>query len=488
MTLDKFNNPFSNFRLGFHNGGGGSPLDVDLVAYYTLDEVSGDRIDCSPNGLDASIVGGTVGFTNDGIISGAADFTLSGGLISATDSVIDDIVGGSFTITTWVKLRSDTSGNVVSISNGGLNTNSLTSLFYDFNSKSFVGFVSDGVSGDFFGSNVGGSIPFDTWVFAVLKFDADTENYSLQLNNQTPAENNLGAQTSTIPSQKLAIGKSVDGGLPFDGCIDETSFYSRLLTDDEITHYRIGGGLKTNIVAAYFFESNPNDEGPNEINLGPSGGLGYATGVIDTAANFNGTFARLESSSSSALDALRENSFTVTFFGYVNSAHTGNGTMLNIMDSLALGEFLLLTEYNETNDRIETTIASNGGAVTTILSQQIGTGIPRDTFFSVQITFDASTLEFSLRLNQQAFTQTTLANTTDVNSGLRIRMGTYAGNADALAGRVDEATIYNEVLTEIDLNTVYMNGLATRPYRAGRAGCAPEVTDDFNNDFNNDFN
>jgi len=486
MTLDKFNNPFSNFRLGFHNGAG-NPLDVGLLAYYTLDEVSGDRIDCSPNGLDQSVVG-TVGFTNDGVLSGAADFTLLGGLESAADPVIDALIGGSFTIATWVLLRTDTSGNVVSISNGGLNTNSLTSLFYDFNSKSYVGFVSDGVSGDFFGATVNGFIPFNAWIHAVITFDADTEGYQLILNNGNPISNNLGAQTSTIPLQKLAIGRSVDGGLPFDGFIDETAYYDRVLEADEITHYFQGGGLLNSIVAAYFFNDTKEDESPNDILLFSSGGFGFADGVIDRAGNFQGTFARLDSLPSTALDALRENSFSATVWAYVDSGVSQRGLIFGVLAANSVPNRFITIHYDFSTDSIEAGLFYNGGASIASVFQDIGGSIPKDTFFSIQLTFDEPTLTFRMRLNLQSFGSTVLGSTTDNSANQRIVVGALLGGGENLFGRVDELYFFDEVRTDIQLNTTYMNGLATRPYLAGRAPCAPEFTDDFNNDFNDDFN
>lgn len=460
------------------NVGDDNPLNEGLLAFYTLDELSGDRIDCGPNSLDCDASGGA-GSTNEGILNNAATFqgTFARLASRVSGGIIDDVINQSFTIAGWVNLDPaiTNSGTVFGITQGNMNDDALVNVFYENTGDGFVLFLNDGAGGTFVGMTFPGGSPKNAWIFLALTYDAVTNVYTLQANDNHTGTSGVFGPLSAPAGQRLLMGSTFDTGvIVLLGDVDNVVYYAdRVLPPSGIDYYFKGGGLINSVVCAYFFEQDAigKDEGFNDVTLIGSGGFGPVSGIKDGAIGFDGT-GGAASNPSTDLDNLRENSFSLTIWTYIDSAHTGSANLLSILSGFSEGDLLVtLTLFADTTF-IAADIYSNGGVNKDTLIQQIGGTIPRDTWFSIQATYDESTGVFRVRLNDQAFSQLTVANPTNVSPGLRITVGDLFGAAFFLNGRVDEATVYSEALSDVMLNTRYMGGLVTRPYNPGQPPCA----------------
>jgi len=373
MALDKSNNPFTNFRIGFHTGvPGENPLNEGLVAYYTLDETSGVRFDCGPNNIDLSIFN-TVGFNPDGIIDGAASFTGIGRLTSGTNTALDDLVGEDFSYCGWFTLNNNTfSQTFVAIGDGniGVGNENLSYLFFDGGSQSIVIAIPQGTSYSFLGWNINGGTPINSFLFLAVKYNAATKTISLRINDGGfPANLTLTNQLAVASSPKVSFGALTNNGIPQDGLADETVIYNRILSDAEFDFYYRGGGILPSVVCAYYFESGNmgHDESKNGIDLTLHDGVSPKNGIIGGAIGFNGREEGASSEPQSALDNLRENSFSITMWGRVDSVATESGVFLGLLSGIGTGDILITILYFDPAQGIVASIYHNGGTNSDII-------------------------------------------------------------------------------------------------------------------------
>jgi len=217
---------------------------ADFIAYYQLDEESSARADESANNLDLTDVNG-VGF-GTGKVSNAADFVpASAEYFTYADDANFDTGGTSFTWAFWFKLDSfNTTGNWMVNKRGAASQlefqiavlNADDSLGFDIWVAGVVKSIKTAAS----------SISAGTWYFCVARFDNDTDEIKLRLNETdiTPVATG-GATTSGTAA--LVIGQAWSGGagLRHDGLIDEMGFWKRAITDAEATYLYNSGNART---------------------------------------------------------------------------------------------------------------------------------------------------------------------------------------------------------------------------------------------------
>jgi len=477
MALDKDNNPFTNYRLGFHRGvPGDNPLSEGLVAYYKEDESSGTRMDCGPNGIDLAEFG-TVGGTSNGVIGRATRFTGAGRLTSVTNTILDDMVGEDYTITGWFTVTDLlSSGTMISIGNGGLGVGNenLMSCFYESGGNSIVVATGLGASYNFAGSTINGGVPEGAYIFVAVKYVKSTNSIHIRLNNGTFSTNNLPSAVTVNAGAVVSLGSLAPLSINQNGKNDEVSIYNRLLTDSEVDFLQRGGGIIDDVVAGYFFDSATigQDATKNAITLTGFGGFSSAPGIQGDSMAFDGIDAGALSITHSELDDLISHSFGITMWAYIDSTLTDNVTIFGLMGGLNTGDVLLNVTYYHPTPGIAATIYYAGGTSTSFVYQQIGGTLPKDEWFSIQLSFSHSSLTLSMSLNDNASTSVTIPSTTNVNTGLKVSLGSYMGVADYLKGRVDEVYIYDGSLTLEERRTRYMNGVGNRPIAPGRPPCA----------------
>ncbi|KKL73170.1 hypothetical protein LCGC14_2077590, partial [marine sediment metagenome] len=206
-------------------------LNVGLDIYYKLDEeVNGTVIDSTDNNNG----------TNDGVI-----VNVTGIIGTAYDIEQDDslevhsntntgITGtDARSLSVWIKRESD--GAIVQIAGGGV-ANAFELFGMGIQTAGNEMYFQGGGAADY---NTGQAITADaTWHHVVVAYDG-AKGYTYFDGNPTPTT----AQTIALitPDDKLWVGGIGSLGSEFDGFIDEVGFWSRNISQAEITDLYNGG-------------------------------------------------------------------------------------------------------------------------------------------------------------------------------------------------------------------------------------------------------
>ena len=224
----------------------GNGLLNNLIAYWKLDEASGNRADSHTNGYtltDDNTVTSAVG-----VIGNAAAFTATNyerlSIASNANLAAGDV---AFTLAAWVNVAARTNGKyrrIVSKENSAVSARCYA-LFTD----------GDGAGAVRFSVYVGGTVkqasiayPATGWHFFVGWHDAIADTVNLQMDN--------GSVASTATDGALQAASTAPfwiGGMPanptneityWNSSIDEVGFWKRVLSaDDRTALYNAGNGL-----------------------------------------------------------------------------------------------------------------------------------------------------------------------------------------------------------------------------------------------------
>jgi hypothetical protein len=218
----------------------GSPASVhvstilaSLVAYWKLDEASGNRADSTGRGntLAPKVSTGNAA----GIISNAASFTGNSNTALHIASNADVVIGDKdFTLDGWFYKTANGYHGIASKSNG---TSERDFELYDENDGKLH--VRYGGSGTIISTTE--SIPLSAWNYFMVKRSGTT--LSLQLNTGTVYTATI---TSTAHSQDFALGSRAYAAdyQTLNGLVDEVGLWQRALTTNEIAaRYNSGVGL-----------------------------------------------------------------------------------------------------------------------------------------------------------------------------------------------------------------------------------------------------
>lgn len=248
-TLDFDNNTVNNFPGG-GGGGGASTLLVGLAAWWKLDEVGGDRGDSSGNGWTLTDVNTVT--SQAGLIGNEAVFVSANSeklFIPTTEDAQPFREDQSFSFSTWVTFDSlaatQTLGSVYEIS--GDQRKWLLQFNFGAGALSFLT-SNDGTfaSADTL-ATTGWSGVTSTRYHVVVTYDVVTNAKAIYvdgvLDNSNTASHSAGSHRSTdsIVLGAQRAGVSTDF---LDGKLDETAYWSRPLTADEVSElYNSGSGI-----------------------------------------------------------------------------------------------------------------------------------------------------------------------------------------------------------------------------------------------------
>lgn len=221
---------FIKFSVG--SGGSSSPLLTGLVAYYKLNDSSGDAVDSvnSYNGSNTSVTYGTTGK-----ISTCYTFNGSSSKTVVTDvSALDLTTTGA--ISCWVYPGSRSYNYIVSKCNDSTDR----SGYYLMLSSSYAYIVLASDSAMMY-HNSDGLVNAFAWSHIVVTWDSS--NVYIYINNVASASKAVTV-TPVASTNNLQIGSPVvDSSGYFDGYIDEVGIWNRLLTSGEVsTLYNSGNG------------------------------------------------------------------------------------------------------------------------------------------------------------------------------------------------------------------------------------------------------
>ena len=216
-------------------------LSDNLVAYWSLDEASGNAIDAhASNDLTDN---NTVG-TASGVVSGCRDFEESSSeyfsIADNTDLSTGDI---DFTFAFWLQLESKATSKCPIVKADAVNAEYYLQYHSGSDRLQFLVYGATGFgSGGSAVANTLGSPSTSTWYFVVCWHDSVNNQVGIAVNGGTAdtASHSAGVLDGT---SAFHIGSYPGFSQHWDGLIDEVGFWKRVLTADERTElYNSGSG------------------------------------------------------------------------------------------------------------------------------------------------------------------------------------------------------------------------------------------------------
>jgi len=229
----------------------------NLVAYYSLDEASGNAIDAH-GALDLTETSGTIDAAS-GKVGGARDIEAGDTERFVHADHADLSVGDiDFTFIGWVLFESlGGSRAVIAKQIAGAGTREYE-IGYDSGANRLRFSVSpDGTAQTDVDAGNLGAPATATWYFIVAWHDAVNDQIAIQVNNGTPdtAAHSTGVINGT---NSFFLGARSNNANPHDGLLDEIGLWKRVLTSDERTWlYNAGAGRSYADIVAGMVTAKP---------------------------------------------------------------------------------------------------------------------------------------------------------------------------------------------------------------------------------------
>lgn len=279
------------------SGGGGSSfiiggaLTTNLIAYWKMDEASGVRFD-SINANNLTNKNNVTSVT--GIRNNAASFGSGISLYVNNDSSLD--ASGAFSFATWINITSNNGSFLITrrldASNATYDLRCVTPAVGAGSSLLFEVTATDGSTAQVY-SNSFGSINTSTW-YNVVCWNSNGSHIGISVNlsvNTAPFPF-ANASTSGGSQQFIIGGSNTANGAVLNGAIDETGFWSRILTPTDRSNLYAGGSGNT-----YTSGSDPNAW--FSFDFGATGIRWYTvcagTGIV-ASSNLAATFVNISTS------------------------------------------------------------------------------------------------------------------------------------------------------------------------------------------------
>lgn len=210
-------------------------LLAGLVAYWSLDELSGTRHDMT-GGADAVEVGGTVSGM-PGVIGNAAEFVGGTGAPHLYQAWGANLLPGSFTVACWVYMpigASATYGVVTRFNASGLPRQ--FAIYYRPSSTSYTWMICDNSGNEYLAMPVN---PQGSWHFAAGLYDVE-QGVNGSMATYYDGVHSPWFAKARPPAQVMDgggvhIGAAAHTAMaPFYGLVDEVGIWNRVLTVDEL--------------------------------------------------------------------------------------------------------------------------------------------------------------------------------------------------------------------------------------------------------------
>lgn len=215
-------------------------LLTNLIAYWKLDEASGQRNDSIGTSHLSDV--NTV-LSAPGIVSTGADFERSTSeCLSITDNEALSMGDIDFTIACWVKFEAvNVTQYLVAKYNTGTNEREYALLYTTASNRFQLSVSGDGTAFTSVTATTFGAASADTWYFVVVYHDAANDLIGISINNNafTTAAHTTGVFDGTSNFNLGALGNTPGSFL--DGVLDEVGIWKRKLTANEITQLYNGG-------------------------------------------------------------------------------------------------------------------------------------------------------------------------------------------------------------------------------------------------------
>lgn len=208
-------------------------LGASLVAYYKLDESSGDASDATGNGntgINSSVTFAAAKINNGAVFNGSAYFTIADNSSIKPASAIS--FGG------WVNITSTSSYQMLIAKgeNSG-DTRSYELRCYGTTTQMEVQMR---VGGAYIQARSTTAIGTGSWVHVIFTRDGTTQKIYINGVSDTLETNVTQTGDIDYSTDSLWLGQR-NGGLRFNGKLDEIAIWSKALTQDDIDLLYNGG-------------------------------------------------------------------------------------------------------------------------------------------------------------------------------------------------------------------------------------------------------
>jgi hypothetical protein len=204
-------------------------IDSSLLARYTFDNSISPELDYSGNGNDGLIVGAT--WENDPARGGVLDFESSSSSNRVELPAIANNQGG-YTFTAWINIESPTFPRSALFYN---NTDVASDIHTYVDNSGEVGLELLGATPSYattiFNFDPGN---FGSWYHIAVTYNRSAKTITFYINGQQDSTHNLTIAPAANIGPGWIGGWALDSRW-FDGRMDDVRFYSRRLSDIEIT-------------------------------------------------------------------------------------------------------------------------------------------------------------------------------------------------------------------------------------------------------------
>ena len=454
-----------------------STLTNGLVAYWPLNEASGTRSDSHSNSLDLTD-NNTVGQGTGNVYANAADFEEVNSEY-LTRSSTDLLQPLSFSISLWIKPEDLTGAVTPLISKHDSMESEQSYILYYYpptNKLSWAIYENDGAGGP------GGSVPqalsgaspmsSGTWYHIVVTLD-DQNEIQLILNDGTPFTASV-TESMYQSSSDFGIGAYFSEGSPigssyFDGLMEATSFYNRVLTAAEITSlYNSGSGiaydsldgsssLLTDLISYWALDeaSGNRVDSHGSATLTDNNTVTQSTGNVYTnAAQLTRANSETLSRADEAENSFGNESFSVGCWVYLDSLGAVLDPFVSKWNSTGSQRSWTLL-YSKGENKFGWAVSSNGSTSTNVYITAPSTA----TWYFLVGVHDADNDEIQLYIDAST-PQTAAFSAGARDTTASLQMGTIieGGGNYIMDGRMGPVFLYRKALTAAEITSLYNSG------------------------------
>ncbi|HIF26219.1 MAG TPA: DUF1566 domain-containing protein [Micavibrio sp.] len=479
-------------------------VPTGLIRHWRLDETAGSlAVDSSGNGGDVAYQGmNPASNTRKGMVASAQYFTASNHIMS---DAID--LGNEFTLASWVKLDSPTStaqGIFANSQEGNFDGFKLYVNSWATTDGELVFETSNGTTQNN-GSTTGANIAPNSWAHVAAVVNKTGGAVTLYVNGVDLTSDS--AISSTFNSnEELWAGRFKDAGGFLTGSLDDLRVYNRLLTASEVQEiYEARNGIRYNETANVpeFFDGDKFKQVMKASDV-PDGLVAHwkldettGTTAVDSSGNGNDAsmIGNLSADTHSAPGAVgrslnftgAETYITVTGSGFP----TGSGTPFTMsawaQSDIFTGHYGTILLWGRDNDSSYTrpnmrmleltgNMYLRVGVGNNIYNDYVLSGYDVNTFEHYTVTYDGTDMEaFRNGVSMGAWTPASPINAPDDYAVIGSRNNGGSFN-QLFRGSIDDVRLYDRVLSNDEIMTLYAMGAPYGQNKAAPQGC-PNIGD-----------
>lgn len=213
---------------------GSSPLLIDLISYWKMDETTGNRLDSV--GTRHFVPQNTIGYTT-GKIGNCVTANGAGNFLIATDAGLTSLNwAGGFSVVGWLYVPSAYSGRNTILAEG--NAASYEWALYTNAQNALRFLVNDSSSGSSLAASVT-NITLDAWHFMAGRYNPSTKKAEFRLDSEAWA---LGSAITNSPKSTIgSLTTATLGGLFGNAYYDEVGLWMAYLSDEYVDALFNGG-------------------------------------------------------------------------------------------------------------------------------------------------------------------------------------------------------------------------------------------------------